>query len=107
MIRAIVFSIGILLSEASFADDQWRKRYVDLVLAEPKVVEAIWPNSTGSFWASVRDNGTRRDGFAEYLCLLKSDAGAPKGVSYIISIWSAAEMARGKLSKIGEFHCGF
>lgn len=91
---------------AQAADDSWREGAVQIVLEEPSVVEAMFPNDAPhSFWASMLDDGTRRDGYAEYLCLTLNHSGMPADDSVVISIWDAAAMARGELRKIGEFYC--
>lgn len=40
------------------------------VKAEPKVIDAVWNNlSPGEIlYVGVKDDGTRRDGYAEYIC---------------------------------------
>lgn len=71
-------------------DNSWRLKAVDEVSKEKLVFEAMFPNnSTSSFWVSMRDDGSRRDGFAEYLCLVLKETGMPVGKFVTIRIWDA------------------
>lgn len=85
----------------------WRAKFEVLAEKEKKVREAMF-TAPFSFWATVRDNGTRRDGFAGYLCMLASDAGwqqGKQGQDFIIHVWDLAAMSQGKLKELGKFHC--
>lgn len=84
----------------------WRQKALKAVRAEPKVVEAMFPNNArNSFWASVRDDGTRRDGYAEYLCMSLVESGMPKGSFIVIRIWDARAMAQSTMREIGKYDC--
>ncbi len=106
------FAFGIVFlalsgGRVALADDGWRADYLGLIQKEAGVVEAAWPNnSVGSFWVSVLDDGTPRDGLAQYFCLLRGDVGAPETARFVISIWDAKAMAMGDLRKIGSTNCG-
>ena len=103
---AVAVSAGCSAAVAQTADDSWRESAVQTVLEEPSVVEAMFPNDApSSFWASVRDDGSRRDGLAEYLCLTLYDSGMPAGDFVVVRIWDAAAMAGGELREIGRFDC--
>lgn len=100
LIAAIFFaSIGA----SAFAED-WRERAIPIVKAEPKVVDAMF-SQRRSLWVSVKDDGGRRDGYADYICLTLSDAGMPAGDSVLITIWDAAAMARDELKELGKARC--
>jgi len=45
---------------------------LDTILAEPKVKDAVITDAD-VLYASVLDDGTRRDGYAEYLCQVLGD----------------------------------
>lgn len=96
---------------AAVADDaaDWRARATARVLKENKrtIVDAMFPNgSSTSFWASRRADGTRHDGFAQYLCLELAAAKPPGGRAFtVIHVWDAAAMARGQLAEIGRHEC--
>jgi hypothetical protein len=113
--KAVFFSCCAALAFSQFhvvalkADTEaWRQKAIKAVRSEKQVVEAMFPNnSNASFWASMRDNKTRRDGFAEYLCLVLNDSGMPKGEFVVITIWDAGSMARGVMREIGRHECQF
>lgn len=106
LVTAIAASCVAANAEDISTGDSWRETALRTVLDEPSVVEAMFPNdSRSSFWASMRDDGSRRDGFAEYLCLTLFDAGMPKGEFLVIRIWDAGAMARGDMEEIGRFEC--
>lgn len=102
-----VLAIGIGVLAVSAKDQSWREKAVAEITAdEPKIVEAMFPSDArNSFWASVRDDGSRRDGFAEYLCLALHEHGMPKGDFVVIRIWDAGAMARNEMKEIGRFDC--
>lgn len=105
----IVSTMSLLFagSSASQGNEAWREKAVQVILNdEPKVVEAMFPNDApNSFWVSMRDDGSRRDGFAEYLCLVMHQNGMPDGKLTVIRIWDAGAMARGDMREIGRFDC--
>jgi hypothetical protein len=48
-----------------------------LIKAEPKVIDFIYEPLNAVEWAvAVKDDGTRRHGYAGYICMLLRDAGA-------------------------------
>ena len=83
---------------------QWQLNALKAVRSEKQVVEALFTQSI-SLWVSVRDNGTPRNGYAEYLCLLLYDHSMPVGELVIITIFDAAKMASGSMQEIGRFEC--
>lgn len=105
-------TVAMIASETANAQapqvgtDAWRQKALKAVRAESKVVEAMFPNDArSSFWASVRDDGTRRDGYAEYLCLSLIESGMPKGSFIVIRVWDARAMAKSQMREIGRFDC--
>lgn len=102
-----VTALGLICGTGSTsAQASWKENALQAVRDEKTVVEAIFPQgSNNSFWASMRDDGTRRDGFAEYICLVLHDSGMPKGSFLVIHIWNAAEMAKGNMREIGRSEC--
>lgn len=100
---ALALASVLALTGAATAD--WRDDAVKLVKQEPKVVEAAFPGPV-SFWASVQDDGSNRDGFANYLCLVLADAGMPEGASAIVHVWDAASMpGDGEMRELGQADC--
>lgn len=103
MLAAIV-SVGN--TSTANAQVSWKENALQAMRDEKSVFEAIFPDgSNNSFWASMRDDGTRRDGFAEYLCLVLFDSGMPKGSFLVIHIWDAAETSAGVMREIGRSEC--
>lgn len=96
-----------MFASPAMAQDNWRTNTLDAIAADdPSVVEAMFPeDAPHSFWVSMRDDGTRRDGFAEYLCLVLHQHGMPKEDLVVIRVWDAAEMARGQMKELGRFDC--
>lgn len=91
------------MTATAFASD-WRDAALDEIRNEASVVEATFPQNL-SLWASMRDDGTRRDGFANYLCLILAEAGKPSGDLVIVHVWDAAKMAREEMVEIGRAEC--
>jgi hypothetical protein len=100
-IAALLLVLGA--TQPSLAED-WRDRAIPIVKSEPKVVDAMF-SQRKSLWVSVRDDGSRRDSFADYICLTLSDAEMPTGESVIITIWDAAAMAREEMKELGKSSC--
>lgn len=103
-ISALITAAAIAISGPVFAQD-WRENLTNLARNESVTVEAMFSQDV-SFWVSVQDDGSSRDGLADYFCLLTYDAGRPEGESIIISIWDAAAMARGEMERLGRARCG-
>jgi hypothetical protein len=82
----------------------WQDIALELVRNEARVLDAMWSQSI-SFWVAMADNGSRRDGYAEYICFILADAGMPDGTFVSISIWDAATMNSNKLKKLGQANC--
>jgi hypothetical protein len=102
----IVLLTGLLAFASPVAAADWQDKATGLIRSEPKVVEAMFPNeSSGSFWASVRDDGSRRDGFAQYLCVVLFEAGMPVGQSVVIRVLDAAALVRGEMVTLGRYDC--
>lgn len=94
--------VGALTAAASASE--WRDAALNEIRKEASVVEAMFPQSL-SLWVSMRDDGTRRDGFANYLCLILAETGKPSGDLVIVHIWDAANMARENMVEIGRTEC--
>ncbi len=70
---------------------------------EPKVKDAKWTSDT-LFKVGVLDDGTRRDGYAQYVCsVLKDDFKISKVDVHVIDIAKLA--ATGEWVKLGEAVC--
>ena len=53
------------------------------------------------------DDGSNRDGYAQYLCLILREHGIPSNKLIVIRIWDAAEMARENFNELGKHECLF
>ncbi len=69
---------------------------------EPKVKDATWATDH-NLYVGVIDDGTRRDGYAEYLCSVAADFGLnPK----LIKIIDVVKVVRtGKFVELGRAYC--
>ncbi len=89
-------------------DPEWQTKSIAELEKEPGIVEVLFPNgASGSLWVSMRDDGSRRDGFAEYVCLKLHESGLPKRHAVMIHVYDAAAMARGHMNEIGSNICEF
>lgn len=58
---------------------------VNAIIEETKVVEALFPKySTNSFWVSMFDDGSSRDGYAQYICLILREYGLPSNKLIVV-----------------------
>lgn len=91
-------------SPLAAATADWRDTATALIRQEKTVVDAMFTQPI-SLWVSMRDDGSRRDGFANYLCMVLYDAGMQPGDFVVIKILDAAAMAREEMSEIGRYEC--
>jgi len=107
--KTIIAGLLLASSASVAASDEWkaeawRTEMVALARSEPSVIDALW-SAPSSFWVAMQDNGSERDGFASYLCLLTIDAGMPDGEMFRVSIVDIAALANDEISRIGEAVC--
>jgi hypothetical protein len=103
--KHLLISLGICAAiSAPAAAQGWRDNAVAAIKAEPKVVDAMFTQDI-SLWVSVPDDGSRRDGLAEFFCLLVHESGMESSDFVIIKVWDAAAMARGDMREIGKTEC--
>ncbi len=96
----------MFVSPASSAVDlePWQGKLVELAKAEPKISEATWSNDD-SFWVLVDDDGSSRDGYAEYVCILANDAGRPDGRFVAVTVWDRASASTSNPKQLGKAYC--
>lgn len=71
---------------------------------EPKVKDAIWTNST-TFKVGVRDDGTKRDGYAQYVCLELYSRGF-KGQGVLVRVVDIDKLVKtGEWINLGTAKC--
>lgn len=97
--------IGMLVAaNPATAGTEWKAEALEEIKAEQNVVEAMWSRPS-ILWVSMRDDGSRRDGYADYLCMVLRDHGKPDKDRIRIRIWDAYAMAREELKDIGSSWC--
>lgn len=72
---------------------------------EPMVKDAVWDDGlNNTLYIGVIDNGTKRDGFADYACqVLIDDFNTTSGAVYIVDIAKIAN--GGKWERLGSASC--
>ena len=86
MALALGMIVMALPAQAKQELKPWQKKALALVKKEKKVLDAFWRDPEHNvLFVTMEPNGTRRDGFAQYLCMQVMSAGAPKGK--LNSIW--------------------
>lgn len=91
MILATLFLSAAVPALAETKPVKWQVAALKSVKAEKSVLAARWRMpETNVLWVSVAADGSRRDGFAEYLCMLFDDAGAPADELKTIFIYDPA-----------------
>lgn len=99
----VAMMAAILIATASVP---WMDKSLAALREEPKIVEVLFnQDSAQSIWISVVDDGTRRDGFAEYACVILHASGMPLGSFTVIHIYDAKSMAAGEMNEIGRYEC--
>ncbi|RJP90584.1 MAG: hypothetical protein C4518_08895 [Desulfobacteraceae bacterium] len=71
---------------------------------EPKVIDAIW-TMDNVFKVGVYDDGSRRDGYAQYVCMVLKENGFRGKEIYVQVIDYAKLMQTKKWIKLGETFC--
>jgi hypothetical protein len=85
--------------------DEWERRALTVMREENKtVLRAQW-SQRGSLWVWMRDNGSRRDGYAATICLQLADAGMPAGEIVFVRVLDADVATRGEWREIGNATC--
>ena len=104
MTRLILTVLLVPGSFASASAGNWREQAISVLKTEPKVVDAMFTQDI-SLWVSMKDDGSRRDGYAEYVCLALYEAGMQNGDFVVIKILDAAALTRDKMVELGRFEC--
>tara|TARA_R110002050_G_scaffold269917_1_gene412441 strand:- start:55418 stop:55720 length:303 start_codon:yes stop_codon:yes gene_type:complete len=68
---------------------------------EPSVKDAVWTDDH-IFKVGVLDNGSNRDGFADYVCLELNQKGLKDTLVRVVDI---AAIQKGKWVNLGTSHC--
>ncbi len=91
-----MIGLAIILASAI----TWQDRALEAIRAEPLVAETLFA-APGSLWISVKDDGTSRDGLANYFCLVTWQEGRKEGESLTVRILDVADLNR----TLGKAHC--
>jgi hypothetical protein len=79
-ISCCIMSCGDSAPAEKPADNAGNKKALEEIKKEPKITEAFI-NDANVLYVSVADDGTRRDGYAQYLCgILKENQASSKWV---------------------------
>ena len=107
----ICFAVPFLVACGQSADNKWTPDTTHLEVQnlfkgddEPTAKDALWTNK-GIFKVGVIDDGTRRDGYAEYVCTVLYDYGF-SGKQVWVQIIDIVKLSNsGKWVKLGEARC--
>ena len=98
------FLAGVGLVSADDTKEEWRVAAEQLVINDGAPFMDAFSSTSLSFWVTVRDDGSSRDGLAEYVCLLIGDV-VPDGQSVIVTIWDGIAMATNEMVRLGRATC--
>jgi hypothetical protein len=101
----IILAASLFFNDFSYAEEDKFDKAIKAVKAEPKVKSAEWNNkseSLPSLLVGVIDDGTNRNGYAEYICLVLSEHGIKGGV---VRIMDEASGQRGQWKELGKASC--
>lgn len=102
--KRLIIAILIASAAASAAvsagkPNAWQTKALKAVKAEKKVLDATWrAPETNVLYVSMMPDGSRRDGFAQYLCMLFTTAGAPEGELKTVFIYDPVNFESGNQS---------
>jgi len=97
--RLLIFIVllalsGLALAAPTNANEKlkpWQQKALQLLKQEKKVVDAFWRMpSRNILFIAMQPDGGRKDGYAEYVCMLLADAGAPKGELKMVQVYDPA-----------------
>lgn len=102
----VSFILGLSAAQAGSGEPTPKQLQAALneVLSESKVVDAAWGEGAPGavLYAGLKDDGTRRDGYAEYLCLVLADHGLRGGMVYVVDYRNFSRDAR---QRLGHAQC--
>jgi len=101
LLAAVFFTPALALAEPS----QAQKDFVTYLVKsgkEPKVKDATWLTDS-SLYVGVFDDGSRQDGFADYICSVAGDHGVSPELVKVIDIVKLVRT--GKFVGIGKSTC--
>ncbi|WP_349508881.1 hypothetical protein V6582_14805 [Agrobacterium vitis] len=75
---ALPFMVTFIVQPAIAANElqQWQSRALKAIKQEKKVIDAKWRSAEDNvIWLSMQSDGSPRDGFAQYVCILLKHSG--------------------------------
>lgn len=90
---------------ASAAPSQAQRDFVNYLIKsgdEPKVKDATWMTDR-NLYVGVIDDSTRRDGFADYICMVAADHGFKPEMVKVIDVVKVVQT--GKFTELGKAYC--
>ena len=97
-IAAFCLITAVAVSAATAKDklDPWQIKALRAVKSEKAVIDARWRMpETNVLWVSMQPDGSSRDGFAQYVCMLLVEAGAPEGDLKTVWVYDPATFKAG------------
>ena len=104
--KKIFVMLCVAISTPLFAENAEQKEAVLQQFKgsdEPTAIDAAWM-SDSSFYVSVKDDGTSRNSYAEYVCLVLYEHGL-KGKYIVVRIIDHVAYKKGKLQTLGKKVC--
>lgn len=102
MLTIIFMSCLVWVTGTSVASEQLT--VAEVIKKEPLVKDASL-DEWGTLLVGVIDDGTRRDGFAEYLCLAIADHPSKPTAPKIVRVMDATASLRGEWRELGKAFC--
>ncbi len=101
----ITLAVFLLSTTAMAAPTEAQQKFLTYLTKsgkEPKVKDATW--ATGrNLYVGLIDDGTRRDGYAEYLCTVAADFGLKPDLIKAVDVVKVARA--GKFVELGKAYC--
>lgn len=94
-----------LADDESWKNEPWRLKTSELLKQEKSVIDHTWSQDI-SLWVGRKNDGTRHDGFAEYICLvMHNQAGKPRDQLVVVHILDYAQFMAGEHVRLGKKVC--
>ena len=105
----LIMIVGMLALSANAIAGNYSKNYQEVIKyfissAEPQVKDAVWTQEN-FLYLGVYDDGSKRNGYAQYACLVLNDMGF-RGKNIYVKIIDLHKMYKTKKwIKLGEAYC--
>lgn len=98
----VVLALPLLASAAPSQDQKDFATFLVKSGKEPKVKDATWMTDK-NLYVGVTNDGTRRDGFADYICSVADDHGLKPQMVKVIDVVKVVRT--GKFVELGKAYC--